>query len=199
MSNLQQLDEALDYLNDKNTESTNEGVLGTIAGVLIAPYLFLALCVLIFCLVDSIKNVKYKNMIFKNPKVTNSIKVFAKKLQEQFKKSMSKHSRYFKTVGINVDSKNMNKEKVTVIIGEFDYGLNPQDLYEAVAPTIYDEMDEDERINRFGEDCSKEDAIKSISNSSNYFECDYDEDLYGDNVKQITPLAGNLTGFYDKI
>ena len=27
----------------------------------------------------------------------------------------------------------------------------------------------------------------------------YDEDLYGDSIKQITPLAGNLAGFYDKI
>ena len=165
MNNLKTLDETLDFLNNKNTESTNESVLGTITGVLIAPYLFVALCALILGLISSIKNTKYKNMIFKNPEVTSSIKVFGKRLQEQIKKSMSKHSRYFKAVGINVDSKNISKEKVTVVLGEFDYGLNPEDLYEAVAPTIYDEMDEDERIDRFGEDCSKEDAIKSILNS----------------------------------
>lgn len=179
MNNLKTLDETLDFLNNKNTESTNESVLGTIAGVLIAPYLFVALCALIFGLISSIKNVKYKNMIFKNPEVTSSIKVFGKRLQEQIKKSMSKHSRYFKAVGINVDSKNISKEKVTVVLGEFDYGLNPEDLYEAVAPTIYDEMDEDERIDRFGEDCSKEDAIKSILNNPNYFECDYGDFIDG--------------------
>ena len=179
MSNLYALDETLDFLNNKDTESTNESVLGTIAGVLIAPYLFVALCALILGLISSIKNVKYKNMIFKNPEVTSSIKVFGKRLQEQIKKSMSKHSRYFKAVGINVDSKNINKDKVTVVLGEFDYGLNPEDLYEAVAPTIYDEMDEDERIDRFGEDCSKEDAIKSILNNPNYFECDYGDFIDG--------------------
>ena len=179
MNNLKTLDETLDFLNNKNTESTNESVLGTIAGVLVAPYLFVALCALIFGLISSIKNVKYKNMIFKNPEVTSSIKVFGKRLQEQIKKSMSKHSRYFKTVGINVDSKNINKDKVTVVLGEFDYGLSPEDLYEAVAPTIYDEMDEDERIDRFGEDCSKEDAIKSILNNPNYFESDYGDFIDG--------------------
>lgn len=179
MNNLKTLDETLDFLNNKDTESTNESVLGTIAGVLIAPYLFVALCALIFGLISSIKSVKYKNMIFKNPEVTSSIKVFSKRLQEQIKKSMSKHSRYFKAVGINIDSKNISKEKVTVVLGEFDYGLNPEDLYEAVAPTIYDEMDEDEIIDRFGEDCSKEDAIKSILNNPNYFECDYGDFIDG--------------------
>ena len=114
MNNLKTLDETLDFLNNKNTESTNESVLGAITGVLIAPYLFVALCALILGLISSIKNAKYKNMIFKNPEVTSSIKVFGKRLQEQIKKSMSKHSRYFKTVGINVDSKNISKEKVTV-------------------------------------------------------------------------------------
>ena len=179
MSNLKTLDETLDFLNDKKTQSTNEGVLGTIAGVMIAPYIFFALCALIASLISSIKNIKYNNMIFKNPEVANSIKVFAMKLQEQFRKSMGKYSKYFKPVGINVGANNINKEKVIVNLGEFNYGLDPGDLYDAVAPYIYNEMDEEDRIDRFGEDHTKEDAIASISDNPKYFECNYGDFISG--------------------
>ena len=109
MNNLKTLDETLDFLNNKDAESTNESVLGTIAGVLVAPYLFVALCALIFGLISSIKNVKYKNMIFKNPEVTSSIKVFGKRLQEQIKKSMSSILEPLKVDYVEIVDKNLKQ------------------------------------------------------------------------------------------
>ena len=180
MSNLQQLDEALDYLNDNKRESTNEGVLATIGTIIVAPYLFLALVILISALCSGFKNIKYNTTISKNPNVTKAIKNFAIKCQDQFKKSMSKFIKYFKPESISISSKNFTKDKVRVVLGKFDYGLNPEDLYEAVAPAIYDEMDEDDRIDRFGENHNREDAINDIVNNPNYFECDYNSFIKGD-------------------
>ena len=76
----------------------------------------------------------------------------------------------------------MNKEKINIVLGEFNYNLYPNDLHRVIAPIIYDEMDEYERDDRFGDYIDKKEAIEIITYSSTYFECDYGDFINGGKI-----------------